>query len=156
MLDRVMNRYAPYAPLVLRLTAGVIFILHGAQKLFGAFGGSGIEGTAQFLAQLGFTPGLFWAWVAGLIEFCGGLALLIGAWTRYAALLLALQMLVAIFAVHLKNGFFLPQGFEYAFALFGANVTLLVSGAGEWALDPYLKRRWSDWRRSAEPHGTTA
>lgn len=156
MLGRVMSRYASYAPLVLRLTAGVIFILHGAQKLFGAFGGSGLEGTAQFLAQLGFTPGVFWAWVAGLVEFCGGLALVIGVLTRYAALLLAIQMLVAIFAVHWKNGFFLPQGFEYAFALFGASVTLLLSGAGEWALDPSLKRWWTSWRHGTEPHGATA
>jgi putative oxidoreductase len=155
MLDRVMNRYASYAPLALRIVVGVIFLMHGAQKLFGAFGGGGIAGTAQFFEQAGIAPGVFWAWVAGLVEFFGGLALLLGAWTRYAALLLAAQMLVAIFAVHLRHGFFLPQGFEYALALFGASVTLLLGGVGEVALDPYLSRLWRRERRGDEPHGAT-
>jgi putative oxidoreductase len=151
----MMNRYASYAPLALRIVTGVIFMMHGAQKLFGAFGGGGIEGTAQFFEQAGIAPGVFWAWVAGLVEFFGGLALLLGAWTRYAALLLAIQMLVAIFAVHLPHGFFLPQGFEYALALLGANVALLLGGAGELALDPHLNRAWRRERRGGEPHGAT-
>jgi putative oxidoreductase len=155
MLDRMMNRCASYAPLALRIVVGVIFLMHGAQKLFGAFGGGGIAGTAQFFEQAGIAPGVFWAWVAGLVEFFGGLALLLGAWTRYAALLLAAQMLVAIFAVHLRHGFFLPQGFEYALALFGASVTLLLGGVGEVALDPYLSRLWRRERRGDEPHGAT-
>jgi putative oxidoreductase len=155
MFDRVMNRYATFAPLALRLAVGVIFLMHGAQKLFGVFGGSGIEGTAQYFEQVGIVPGVFWAWVAGLVEFFGGLALLLGAFTRYAALLLATQMLVAIFAVHLPYGFFLPQGFEYAFALLGASVTLLFSGAGELALDPYLQRWWRGEWRGTQPHGAT-
>ncbi len=156
MLDRMMNRYASYAPLALRVALGVIFLAHGAQKLFGVFGGAGIEGTAQFFDQAGIAPGVFWAWVAGLVEFFGGLALLVGAWTRYAALLLAIQMLVAIFAVHLRHGFFLPQGFEYAFVLFGAGVALLVGGAGELALDPYLSRLWRRESKGGEAHSATA
>ncbi|HWQ36638.1 MAG TPA: DoxX family protein [Blastocatellia bacterium] len=156
MLDRIMNRYASYAPLALRIVVGVVFAMHGAQKLFGAFGGPGIDGTAQFFEQTGIVPGVFWAWVVGLVEFCGGLALLLGACTRYAASLLAIIMLVAIFAVHLSHGFFLPQGSEYALTLFGANLTLLFSGAGELALDPFLKRWWSGWRHSNEPHSATA
>jgi putative oxidoreductase len=155
MLDRVMNRYASYGPFALRIVVGVIFVMHGAQKLFGAFGGGGIDGTAQFFEQAGIAPGVFWAWVAGLVEFFGGLALLLGAVTRYAALLLAIQMLVAIFAVHLPHGFFLPQGFEYALTLLGANVALLLGGAGELALDPYLNRLWRRERRGEEPQGAT-
>ena len=84
-----------------------------------------------------------------------GLAVLVGAFTRYAALLLVVQMLVAIFAVHLPHGFFLPQGFEYAFALLGASVTLLLSGAGELALDPYLSRWRRHERRGDELRGAT-
>jgi putative oxidoreductase len=156
MLNRVMNRYASYAPLALRVVVGVIFLMHGAQKLFGAFGGGGVEGMAQFFEQAGIAPGILWAWVAGLVEFFGGLALLLGAWTRCAALLLAIQMLVAIFAVHLRHGFFLPQGFEYALALFGAGLTLLLGGAGELSLDPYLSRLWRRERKGGEPHGATA
>ncbi|MBO0862147.1 MAG: DoxX family protein [Chloracidobacterium sp.] len=156
MLDRTMNRYASYAHTALRVVVGVIFLAHGAQKLFGAFGGAGIEGAAQFFGQVGIAPGVLWAWVAGLVEFFGGLALLLGAWTRYAALLLAIQMLVAIFAVHLRHGFFLPQGFEYALALLGASVALLLGGAGELALDPYISRLWRRASKGGEPHRATA
>ncbi len=142
MLDRFMVRCEPYALLVLRIVVGVIFIAHGAQKLFGAFDGPGLSGTAQFFEQIGIIPGDFWAWVVGLVEFFGGLAVLFGLLTRYAAALLAINMLVAILKVHLPNGFFLPNGFEYAFALLGANLTLLMGGAGELAFDRYLYR-WS-------------
>lgn len=151
-----MNRYVSYAPLALRIVAGMIFALHGAQKLFGAFNGAGLSGTAQFFEQSGIAPGVFWAWLVGLLEFFGGLALLLGVLTRYVSLLLAVEMLVAIFAVHLQHGFFLPNGFEYAFALLGASVTLLVGGAGQWALDPYLKRWWERRHAHSEPRGATA
>jgi putative oxidoreductase len=156
MLNQIMNRYASYAPVVLRIVAGVIFLMHGAQKLFGAFGGSGIEGTAQYFEQTGIAPGIFWAWIAGLVEFFGGLALLLGVLTRYAALLLAVQMLVAIFAVHLPHGFFLPRGFEYALAMFAICVTLLLSSAGELAIDTYLSRWWTHRRHGDEPRGAAA
>ncbi|HWP43435.1 MAG TPA: DoxX family protein [Blastocatellia bacterium] len=139
MLDRLMARCQPYAPLALRIMVAVIFIAHGAQKLFGIFGGYGIEGTAQFFEQLGINPGTFWAAIVGLIEFLGGIAVLLGLFTRYAATLLSIVMLVAIFKVHLPNGFFLPNGIEYAFAMLGANVALLMGGAGEFSLDHYIK-----------------
>jgi putative oxidoreductase len=139
MLDKLMARCQPYAPLVLRIAVAVIFTAHGAQKLFGAFGGYGIAGTAQFFEQLGIYPGNLWAVVVGLTEFLGGLAVLAGLFTRYAATLLSILMLVAIIKVHLPNGFFLPDGIEYAFALLGANLTLLMGGAGEVSLDHYIK-----------------
>jgi putative oxidoreductase len=140
MFERVMSRYEPYAPLALRIVLGLIFLAHGAQKLFGAFGGYGISGTAQFFEQIGISPGTFWAAVVGLVEFVGGLAVLVGVLTRYAAMLLAINMLAAVLWVHLPNGFFLPKGFEYAFVLLGANLTLLIGGAGELSLDRYLER----------------
>jgi putative oxidoreductase len=142
MLDKFMYRFEPYAHLVLRIVVGLIFIAHGAQKLFGAFGGPGLSGTAQFFERIGIVPGSFWALVVGLVEFFGGLAVFFGLLTRYAAALLAINMLVAILRVHLPNGFFLPNGIEYAFALLGANLTLLMGGAGEFAFDRYL-HRWS-------------
>jgi putative oxidoreductase len=147
MLDRFMYRFEPYSHLVLRIVVGLIFIAHGAQKLFGAFGGSGLSGTAQFFEQIGIVPGAFWAWVVGSVEFVGGLALLIGLLTRYAAALLAINMLIAILIVHLPNGFFLPNGYEYALALLAANLTLLIGGAGELAFDRYLYR-WSGQERT--------
>ncbi|MBO0798988.1 MAG: DoxX family protein [Blastocatellia bacterium] len=156
MLDRIMNRYASCGPLAVRIVAGVIFLMHGSQKLFGAFGGGGIEGTSRFFEQAGIAPGVFWAWVIGLVEFFGGLALLLGVLTRYAALLLGVEMLVAVLVVHLPHGFFLPQGFEYPLAMLGICVTLLLSGAGELAIDPFINRRLSQHRHGGEAHGATA
>lgn len=146
MLNRFMSRYEPWAHLLLRLTLGVIFIAHGAQKLFGIFGGTGLSGTARFFEELGLTPAFYWAVVVGLVEFGGGLAVLFGCLTRYAAALLALVMLVAIARVHWQYGFFLPNGIEYPLALLGANLTLLIGGAGEWAFDRWFERHPEWWR----------
>jgi putative oxidoreductase len=87
--------------------------------------------------------------VVGLVEFLGGLALLLGLLARYAAALLSIVMLVAMLRVHLPKGFFLPDGIEYTLALLGANISLLLSGAGEFALDRYLERLWHPERRPA-------
>ena len=90
---------AGWAPLALRIPIGIIFVAHGAQKLFGWFGGYGLEGTGQFMASIGLTPGYLMALLAGSAEFFGGLALLFGLLVRPAAAALAFAMLVAIFAV---------------------------------------------------------
>ena len=140
MLDKWLNSYKNWANFILRSFVGVIFMAHGAQKLFGAFGGPGLEGAARYFEQLGFVPGHAWAFAVAVVEFIGGAALLIGLLTRYAALLLAGIMAVAMIAVHMPNGFFLPNGIEFAFALFAANLALLVGGPGELALDGWLAR----------------
>jgi putative oxidoreductase len=153
MLDRVMSHYERYGPLALRIAVGAIFIGHGAQKLFGAFGGYGIEGTGQFFEQLGISPGPLWATIVGLTEFFGGIAILIGFLTRYAAVPLIINMLVAILWVHLPYGFFLPQGYEYAFVLLGAGITFFVGGAGEFSVDRYLERSWRRGHVVKQPTG---
>ena len=140
MLDKWLTSYNNWANFILRSLVGVIFIAHGAQKLFGAFGGPGLEGAARYFEQLGFVPGDAWALAVAIVEFIGGAALLVGLLTRYAALLLAAIMAVAIIAVHMPNGFFLPNGIEFALALFAANLALLVGGPGELALDGWLAR----------------
>jgi len=125
--------------LPLRLAAGVIFTAHGAQKLFGWFGGYGLEGTGQFMASLGLEPGLLMALLTGSAEFFGGLALLMGLAVRPASLLLAITMLVAIVSVHLPNGLFLTNsGYEFALALLGISIALLILGAGRWSLDEVI------------------
>ncbi len=131
-----MCKCAQWAPLILRVVVGIVFFAHGAQKLFGWFGGNGIAGTTGFLQQLGFAGAGFWAWVLAIVEFAGGIALFLGVFTTIAAALLAINMLVAIFAVHLKNGFFLAKGgYEFALVLFAAAVSLALSGAGKWSID---------------------
>lgn len=127
------------SPLILRLPLGVIFSAHGAQKLFGWFGGYGLEGTGQFMASMGLNPGILMAALAGSAEFFGGIALIVGLLTRPAAAVLAFTMLVAIFSVHISNGIFMANnGYEFALALFAATVSLVVSGGGFLSLDRRL------------------
>lgn len=122
--------------LALRIPVGIVFAAHGAQKLFGWFGGYGLEGTGQFFASVGLNPGYLLALLAGLAEFFGGLALVAGLLVRPAAAALAFAMLVAIFAVHWGKGFFAASGgYEFALALFAASLSLLFSGAGRFSVD---------------------
>ncbi len=141
-LQRVLSTNDSLAPLALRLVGGAIFVAHGAQKLFGAFGGYGLEGTGQFFDSVGLSPGYHLALLAGAAEFFGGLALIIGLWVRPAASALAFAMLIAIFAVHFNKGFFLEKGgYEYALALFGLSNSLIVSGGGRLSVDGILSQQ---------------
>lgn len=122
--------------LALRFPVGIVFAAHGAQKLFGWFGGYGLEGSGQFFASVGLNPGYLLALLAGLAEFFGGLALVAGLLVRPAAAALAFAMLIAIFAVHWGKGFFAASGgYEFALALFAASLSLLFSGAGRLSVD---------------------
>ena len=125
----------PYGPAVLRLVIGAIFVAHGAQKLFGLWGGPGIEGTTAYFAQLGLAPAGPLAVMVGVVEFAGGLMLMLGTLTPVAALALTVDMLVAIWMVHGAHGFFLPGGYEFNLALIGALVSLMLTGPGGFSLD---------------------
>ena len=142
LVQRVLTTDDNWAPLALRLAVGIIFVAHGAQKLFGWFGGYGLEGTGQFFGSIGLNPGYLMALLAGAAEFFGGLALILGLLVRPAAAALAFAMLVAIFSVHFSKGFFLDKGgYEYALALFATSVSLLFSGAGRASLDRALSAK---------------
>lgn len=122
---------------VLRVVAGAIFLAHGGQKLF-VYGFAGVSGA---FGQMGLPlPGVLGPLVA-LVEFFGGLALVVGLLTRLAGFGLALVMLGAITVVHLPAGFFLPNGIEFALAMFGYAVTLAITGAGAWSLDAVIAAR---------------
>ncbi len=140
-LRRVLfNTQASYAITLLRITTGLTFAAHGAQKLFGWFGGYGLEGTGQWMASIGLEPGVLMALLAGSAEFFGGLLLVIGLLVRPAALSLVVAMLIALFWVHLGNGFFMASnGFEYAMTLAVISVVLLVEGAGRLSVDARLQ-----------------
>ncbi|MFW2422262.1 MAG: DoxX family protein [Porticoccaceae bacterium] len=128
--------------LALRLVAGAIFIAHGAQKLFGWFGGGGLEGTGQWMASIGLEPGYLMALLAGGAEFFGGVLLLVGLLTRPAALACAFTMVVAIVVVHLDNGFFARSGgYEFSLALLSMSIALAVRGAGSGSIDQQLAER---------------
>ena len=126
----------------LRIPVGIIFAAHGAQKLFGWFGGYGLEGTGGYFASLGLEPGYLMALLAGSAEFFGGLALVAGLLVRPAAAALAFAMIVAIFSVHVDHGLFMSNnGYEFALALLAASVGLAISGAGNGSLDRALAQR---------------
>ncbi|KGE76791.1 DoxX family protein [Halomonas salina] len=138
-IQKAFSTNRSLAPLALRIPAGIIFMAHGAQKLFGWFGGYGLEGTGQWMASIGMEPGYLMALAAGSAEFFGGLALLIGLLTRPAALVLAVTMLVAIFSVHITNGLFMSNnGYEFALSLLAISVSLAITGAGRLSLDQNL------------------
>ena len=131
-----------WAPLPIRIALGLSFVAHGSQKLFAAFGGYGLEGTGQFMASIGLEPGYLMALMAGLVEFLGGLAVMLGLLTRPAALAAAVLMVVAIVTVHLPHGFFADHGgFEYQLTLLAGFVALLIGGAGRYSLDHLIVSR---------------
>ena len=106
------------------------------------FGGNGLAGTAQWLSSMGMEPGLLMAILAGSAEFFGGLALVVGLFTRPAALVAAFTMLVAIFSVHISNGLFVDNGgYEYALILMVATLALAIQGGGAFSMDKVLSEK---------------
>jgi putative oxidoreductase len=136
LLNTVLRTQAGYGISLLRVVAGLTFMAHGAQKLFGWFGGYGLAGVAQWMESIGITPGYLMAGLAGSAEFFAGLALVVGLLVRPAAVSLLITMLVAITSVHWANGFFITEnGFEYAMILALISTVLLIEGAGKLSLD---------------------
>lgn len=140
-LTKILVTHAGLEALALRLPIGVILAAHGSQKLFGWFGGYGLEGTGQFMATLGLQPGFLMALLAGSAEFFGGIFIILGLCTRLAAASSALTLLVALFVAHWGKGFFLTtHGIEYALALVSATTALAIMGGGSYSLDRHLLR----------------
>lgn len=129
---------------ILRLGVGAIFLMHGWMKLFG-----GQESfVREMLAMVGWSmPDAIW-WVVTLVELLGGLMLVLGVFARYAALALAIEMVVAVLLFHLRQGFFivaipnvpLAYGFEYHLALVAGLVCVFLGGSGRWALEDKLMK----------------
>ncbi len=125
--------------LALRLTLGLVFLGHGAQKAFGAFGGPGFAGAAGFFGSLGLRPARFWTAVAVGGELVAGLLFLLGLLMPVAALLVLGTMAVAIAKVHGPKGFFVQNGgFEYNLVLIVAAITLALVGPGAFSLEHLL------------------
>ena len=122
--------------LVLRVVVGALFVGHGTQKLFGWFGGHGLDGTGAWMASVGFRRGRFWAGVAGLAESLGGLLLALGFLTPLAAAAIIGVMTTAVLAVHLRNGVWNSNGgYELPLVYATAATALAFTGPGAYSLD---------------------
>ena len=141
----LLGTYPSWSRLIVRLALGVVFFAHGSQKLFGWFGGPGCKPTIQTFQQYLKVPPVATK-VAILLEFLGGLAMLLGFVVRPAALGLITVMLVAIVKVHAQHGFFINysntpgkgHGFEFNFALIAMALAILIGGAGALSVDYWL------------------
>lgn len=141
-MDIIFGSYPSWSLLIVRVVLGIIFFAHGAQKVFGWFGGPGLKGTIGYFKQsLGIPAGA--TVIAAFTECFGGLAILVGFLARPAALGLVCVMLVAVAKVHWKNGFYLNMsmtpgkghGYEFNLALIGLALAVLVGGAGLFSVD---------------------
>jgi len=126
--------------LVIRIVVGLLFVGHGAQKLFGWFGGYGIKGTAGWMESIGMKPGVAMAVLGGLMELIGGVLLAAGLFTPVASVLIVLTMLGAIAKVHGKNGIWATaNGYEYPLVLIAVVIGIALTGAGDYSLDALIK-----------------
>ena len=133
---------------VLRVAVGIVFLAHGAQKLFGVFGGGGLAVTTAYFESLQLLPAYPLALLWAIVEFACGVLVFLGAWTRWSAIPLAVGMAVAVWKVHTPNGFFINwgltpgigHGYEMNLVLIAACVCLSLAGAGELSVDKLLHR----------------
>ena len=132
-----------WGPTFLRLAMGGVFIAHGAQKLFGVWGGPGLTGTADFFTALGLPAPFLLAVIVAIVETAGGVLLVVGAYTLWVAIALIIEMGVAIWKVHFASGFFINwtlapgvgHGYEFNLVLITALLCLIFTGAGGLSVD---------------------
>lgn len=146
MLQNLLATTATWFTLPVRLALGLIFIGHGAQKVFGVWGGPGWTKFTGAETPFAFMrPAWLWLAMAAIAELVGGVLILLGLLTRVGAFFLAITMLVAMFGVH-WGAFFMPRGIEYTVALLGMSLALLIAGGGRLSVDERLqappRRRW--------------
>jgi len=139
MTEAIDSQLLDVGLLLVRLVFGLAFAAHGAQKLFGWFGGYGLAGTGGFMESLGFRPGKTFATAAGLSEFSGGLLLALGFLGPIGPALVLSVMVVAVITVHAKNGFFVSNnGIEHPLMCATAAVGLALIGPGRYSVDAAL------------------
>ena len=132
MLKWLFPSRPAWALLPLRLVVGIVFLAHGGQKL-----AAGLPETSRFMAEVGIPLPTLAAVLVTCVELLGGMAIVIGFVVRWAALLLAIDMIVALLVVQVKAGVLRPGGFEFVLVLLGATITLALHGGGQPSLyDP--------------------
>ena len=142
--DAIDTQLIDLGLLIVRVVFGLIFAAHGAQKLFGWFGGYGIAGTSGWLESVGYRPGRAFATVLGLTEFAAGLLLALGFFGPVGPALIIAVMMVAMVTVHWKNAFFVgTNGIEHPLMFTVAAIGLALTGPGRYSLDYMLG--WQRW-----------
>ena len=145
-MNKLFSTKDDWTGLILRLSLGIVFFPHGAQKLFGWFGGDGFNGTMNYFTEI---VGLPWiiAFLVIILESIGALALIVGVATRFMALSYIVLVLGMIFTTHIENGFFMNwygsqpgEGVEYHLLVIGMAITLIYNGSGKYAVDRLLVR----------------
>lgn len=137
---RVRERISGFSLTFVRVALGLIFFMHGSQKVLGWYGGQGLSATVQMMQQNGLPAAL--AYLVCLGEFLGGLGLIFGALSRVAALGIFMIMAGAVVTVHGQHGFFMMnKGYEYNLALMAMAVAIMLGGPGKMAIDHYFCRK---------------
>lgn len=139
-LGGVYEKLMPFALPILRIGLGLILIPHGAQKLFGWFGGAGFARFIQIFESVGYKPGALWVTLVALTEFVGGILLVLGLFTRFAAGAVVIFMIVAVHFTSAKGFFWLQQGLEYSLLILLVALVFLIRGGGDYSLDKKLGR----------------
>ncbi|MGH7811683.1 MAG: DoxX family protein [Candidatus Binatia bacterium] len=141
MASGLLKTSPSWAMLPIRIALGTIMFAHGAQKVFGVWGGPGFNRWINQPAPLiDLRPAWLWMGAAALSEFIGGALVMIGLYTRIGAFFIACVMTVAIFGVHWNNGFFINSGgFEFPLALLGMALALMIYGGGAASIDSQMQ-----------------
>lgn len=141
-LGPIYEKLTPFALPLLRVGIGLILIPHGAQKFFGWFGGMGFARFVQLFESLGYRPGALWVTLVALTEFVGGILLVLGLFTRFAALCLVIFMVVAVHFTSAKGFFWSQGGLEYSLLILIVGLVLLIRGGGGYSVDKALGREF--------------
>jgi putative oxidoreductase len=139
------NLYAKFESLVLpllRAGLGIILIAHGSQKLFGLFGGMGLNANGALFDRLGYHPGMFWGTLVGCTEFIGGILLVIGLFTRPAALAVVIFMIFSIQFTSAKGFFWSAGGMEYSILILLVALMFAVRGGGDYSADRSMAKEF--------------
>ena len=139
-LGGIYTAVGEYAEPILRVALGAILIPHGMQKLFGAFGGMGFARNAELFDKLGYTPGVFWGTLVGCTELIGGILLVVGLFTRFAAAAVVIFMITAIHFTSAKGFFWGAGGWEYPLLIGVCALFFLIRGGGHCSVDRTIGR----------------